>query len=181
MILVNLYGAPGAGKSTGAAYIFARLKMMGVNAELVTEFAKDKVWEENKAVFDNQAYIFGKQYFKISRCADKVDVIVTDSPLLLSLVYNDNPILGEEFNALVRRVARSYNPINFYLTREKDYNPIGRHQTEEESDQKGLEIKQMLDEERIDYTTYPGCDAGYESIVIDVLRELEKREKKSLL
>jgi hypothetical protein len=177
MILVNLYGAPGAGKSTGAAYIFSQLKMAGINCELVTEFAKDKVWEENKAVFDNQAYIFGKQYFKISRCADKVDVIVTDSPLLLSLIYNDNPILGEEFNALVRRVAGSYDSLNFYLTRKKDYNPIGRHQTEEESDQKGVEIKEMLDKERIDYITYPGCDTGYECIVIDVLRKLKEQGK----
>ena len=177
MILVNLFGAPGAGKSTGAAYIFAQLKMAGVNCELVTEFAKDKVWEENKAVFDNQAYIFGKQYFKISRCADKVDVIVTDSPLLLSLIYNENPTLGEEFNMLVRRVHHSYKPLNFYLTREKPYNPVGRHQTEKESDQKGLEIKQMLDDERINYTTYPGTDTGYECVVIDVLRELKRQGK----
>ena len=63
MILVNLYGAPGAGKSSGAAYIFSKLKMAGVNAELVTEFAKDKVYEQSKKVFENQAYIFGKQYF----------------------------------------------------------------------------------------------------------------------
>lgn len=49
-IVVNLFGAPGAGKSTGAAYIFALLKMAGVEAELVTEFAKDKVWEGNTAV-----------------------------------------------------------------------------------------------------------------------------------
>ena len=42
-IVVNLFGAPGAGKSTGAAYIFALLKMAGIEAELVTEFAKDKV------------------------------------------------------------------------------------------------------------------------------------------
>ena len=43
-LVVNLYGAPGSGKSTGAAYIFAKLKMLGVNCELITEFAKDKVW-----------------------------------------------------------------------------------------------------------------------------------------
>ena len=73
MLIVNLYGAPGAGKSTGAAYVFSQLKMHGINAELVTEFAKDKVWEESKAVFQNQAYIFGKQYFRISRVQGKVD------------------------------------------------------------------------------------------------------------
>ena len=53
MILVNLFGAPGAGKSTGAAYIFSQLKMNGINAELVTEFAKDKVWEGSTEVFNN--------------------------------------------------------------------------------------------------------------------------------
>ena len=34
MLVVNLFGAPGAGKSTGAAYIFSKLKMAGINAEL---------------------------------------------------------------------------------------------------------------------------------------------------
>jgi len=38
-IVINLFGVPSAGKSTGAAYIFSQLKMAGVNAELVTEFA----------------------------------------------------------------------------------------------------------------------------------------------
>ena len=42
MIIVNLFGVPGAGKSTGAAYIFSQLKMKGINAELITEFAKEK-------------------------------------------------------------------------------------------------------------------------------------------
>lgn len=44
-LIVNLYGGPGTGKSTGAAYIFSKLKMDGIDAEYVTEFAKDKVWE----------------------------------------------------------------------------------------------------------------------------------------
>ena len=42
-LIMNLYGGPGSGKSTGAAYIFSMLKMVGVDAEYVTEFAKDKV------------------------------------------------------------------------------------------------------------------------------------------
>ena len=93
MIIVNLFGVPGAGKSTGAAYIFSQLKMKGINAELITEFAKDKVWENNEKVFKNQLYLFGKQSFRISRVQDEVDVIVTDSPLLLSILYNQTPIL----------------------------------------------------------------------------------------
>lgn len=169
MILVNLYGAPGAGKSTGAAYIFSQLKMRGINAELVTEFAKDKVWEESKEVFNNQAYIFGKQYFRISRCADKVDVIITDSPLLLSTIYNDNPILGEEFNNVVRNVANSYDSINYYITRVKDYNPKGRFQSEEESDAIADRVKNMLDYEGVEYIEKPGSKASYDEIYEEVL------------
>ena len=169
MILVNLYGAPGAGKSTGAAYIFSQLKMRGINAELVTEFAKDKVWEESKEVFNNQAYIFGKQYFRISRCADKVDVIITDSPLLLSTIYNDNPILGEEFNNVVRNVANSYDSINYYITRVKEYNPKGRFQSEEESDAIANRVKNMLDCEGVEYIEKPGSKASYDEIYEEVL------------
>jgi len=50
MIVVNLLGSPGVGKSTGAAYIFAMLKFRDLNVELITEFAKDKVYEETKEV-----------------------------------------------------------------------------------------------------------------------------------
>ena len=60
MLVVNLFGVPGAGKSTGAAYVFSKLKMKGINAELVTEFAKDIVWENNSRGLKNQEYIFGK-------------------------------------------------------------------------------------------------------------------------
>lgn len=88
----------------GAAYIFSELKMRGINAELVTEFAKDKVWENNDEVFKNQAYIFGKQSYKMSRCRDKVDVIITDSPLPLSIFYNHDKVLDEDFNRTVMNV-----------------------------------------------------------------------------
>lgn len=176
MLLINLYGAPGAGKSTGAAYIFAKLKMAGINAELVTEFAKDKVWEESKAVFDNQAYIFGKQYFRISRVQDKVDVIVTDSPLLLSCYYGkDDPRLGEEFNALVEKVAASYTSLNAFIKRVKPYNSVGRFQTEDESDGIMSELYQFLDQHKVNVKTYSGDIAGYNTVVDDALTLLKQQ------
>lgn len=126
MLIINLFGAPGAGKSTGAAYVFSQLKAAGINAELVTEFAKDKVWEETKAVFENQAYIFGKQYFRISRLVGKVDVAITDSPILLSAFYGKNDqVLGKEFNDLTLKVFNHYDSVNVYVHRVKPYNGAG--------------------------------------------------------
>lgn len=168
MIVVNLFGSPGSGKSTGAAYIFSHLKMLGINAELVTEFAKDKVWENNTEVLNNQMYVFGEQHLRISRCADKVDVIVTDSPLLLSAIYNKSDLLGEEFNDLVAKIAKSYTSVNYFITRSKPYNPIGRLQTESESDIISQDIKELLNKYNIPYSEYPGDVVGYDKICADV-------------
>ncbi len=177
MLVVNLFGTPGAGKSTGAAYIFSNLKMRGINAELVTEFAKDMVWEDNKEVFKNQAYIFGTQSFRISRCQDKVDVIVTDCPLFLTVFYNQSPILGKQFNDVVFSVFNSYNNINYFIDRVKDYNPIGRLQTEKESLALKAPMLQMLKDYKVDFTTIDGSLKGYDLIVEQVSRKLQEKTK----
>ena len=175
MIIVNLFGVPGAGKSTGAAYIFSQLKMKGINAELITEFAKDKVWENNEKVFKNQLYLFGKQSFRISRVQDEVDVIVTDSPLLLSILYNQTPILGENFNQLVYDVFNSYNNINYLIKRTKPYNPAGRLQTEEESNALAEPLISLLKKENINYKEITGDIKGYDKIVQEVLNIKETK------
>lgn len=172
-IVVNIFGVPGAGKSTGAAYVFAALKMQGVNAELVTEYAKDKVWEENGEAFKNQAFLFGKQSYRMSRCAGKVDVIVTDSPLPLSILYNNDVRLGENFNASVMDVFNSYRNLNFFLNRVKPYNPAGRLQTEEESDALGEPLKNLLKTREIYYKEAPGDKQGYDWIVQEVMDALK--------
>ena len=173
-IIVNLFGAPGAGKSTGAAYIFSKIKMAGVNAELVTEFAKDKVWEESKEVFNNQIYIFGKQSFKISRVMNKVDVIITDSPIILSSFYNSDEMIQEELDALVMKTFNSYNNMNYFIERVKPYQEKGRFQTEAESDQIADEVSILLDEKEVDYEVIAGDTEGYDYIVEQILHKLGK-------
>jgi pantothenate kinase len=39
--IINVYGGPGAGKSTSAAYLYYLLKVAGKNVELVREYVKD--------------------------------------------------------------------------------------------------------------------------------------------
>lgn len=123
MLTVNLYGAPGAGKSTGAAYIFSQLKMRGVNAELVTEFAND-------------------------------------------------PVLGEEFDRLVTKVAKSYDSLNVFINRTKPYNGAGRFQTEAESDELSCELHEFLVAHDVACQRYNGDKAGYDTLVADILERL---------
>ena len=166
---INFFGAPGAGKSTLAAYVFAKLKMMGVNCELVSEFAKDKVWENNNEALSNQIYIFAKQYYRISRCADKVDVIVTDSPLFLSPFYNKDPDIDAPLKELAFKIANKYNNLNYFIRRVKKYNPVGRLQTEAESNEYGIRIKDMLKGFNINYREIDGDLMSADIVVQDVI------------
>lgn len=175
-IVINLFGAPGSGKSTGAAFIFSQLKMRGVNCELITEYAKDKTWEKNMEALSCQEYIFGKQSFRMKRCRDKVDVIITDSPLPLGIFYNTNPVLGEHYENLVLDVFNTYENMNYALVRDKPYNPIGRNQTEAESDEIGDRIQFFLEDHDIPYTLGLGSERFYNFIIADVLLALRARK-----
>ena len=170
-IVINLSGPPGAGKSTAAAYVFSKLKQLGVNAELVTEFAKDKTWEHNQLALQCQEYVFGKQSYKMARCRDQVDVIVVDSPLPLGLIYNNNPALDEHFEKLVMNVFNTYENINFYINRVKPYNPKGRNQTAKESDALGEVIKQLYNRLGIKYIIVNGNKRGQKEIIKTFVKE----------
>ena len=171
--LINLFGPPGAGKSTLAAFVFAKLKMMGINCELVTEFAKDKVWEKNNEALSNQIYIFAKQYYRITRCVGKVDVIITDSPLFLSPFYNKDPDIDEPLKELVAKIVAKYDNLNYFLRRVKKYNPVGRLQTEAESNEYGIHIKDMLKSFGIKFREIDGDLMSADMIVQDVIEKLD--------
>jgi GTPase SAR1 family protein len=178
-LVVNLFGVPSAGKSTLAAYIFSQLKMANVNAELVTEFAKDKVWENNSEVFkpDNQCYLFSKQLFRMNRVADKVEVMITDSPLPLCILYNKSEILGENFNRMCMSCFNSFTNFNYLLTRDRPYNPKGRWQTEEESDALKKPLVDLLTKYDIGYIEKPGNMKTGDYIVNEIINALSNQSE----
>ena len=152
MIVVNLFAGPGSGKSTTCAGVFAKLKLAGVNCEMALEYAKDKVWEESNKVLDDQIYVFGKQLHRIFRLKDKVDVVITDSPILLSIIYDKTG--NKYFSDLVLNQFNNFDNRNYFIERTTVYNPKGRLQTEDEA----KEIDKVLLDHLKD------CNIEYDSV-----------------
>lgn len=170
-IIINLFGGPGTGKSTVAAEVFSKLKRNGVNAEYVNEYMKDKAWEYDDVpteykpkIFAWQEYIFAKQFKKIRQC-NSVDVIVTDSPTLLGLIYMDKDYDLPAMRNVIVEAHNLHTSINIFLNRVKPYNPKGRFQTETEAIQKDKEIKSMLQENNINFICLDACDTVSDIIV----------------
>lgn len=141
LTVVNLYGGPGTGKSTTAAGLFFLLKIQGVNCELSREFAKDLVWGERTHLFDQQAFVYTEQARRLRELVGKVDIAVTDSPLLMSLVYGTPP---RGLRELVRQERDRYLEFDVLLYRVKDYQQAGRTQNEEEAVKVDDEVRRQL-------------------------------------
>jgi ABC-type oligopeptide transport system ATPase subunit len=164
-IMINIYGGPGCGKSTTAAGVFALLKIHKIECELVTEFAKDLTWENRQKTLENQLYILAKQYHKVWRLPNDLEVIVTDSPIIFSGLYSDDPIIKD----LSLHYFNKQTNMNFFLDRVKEYNPIGRNQTEEEAKELDRKNLKLLQDENLDYTIVPGNYEGINIITNTIL------------
>ncbi len=156
MRICNLFGAPGSSKSTSAAALFYLCKSAQIKVELVTEYAKQLTYAERQNTLKDQLYILAKQNAKLEILKDKgLDWVITDSPLLLSLVYTPKNYMPS-FPKLILETFHRYDNVNFLLKRAKPYATYGRSQTEGESDQLGVTIKWVLDKNKIPYHELPG-------------------------
>lgn len=171
-LVVNFIAPPGSGKSTIAAEVFAKLKWMSIDCELVTEFAKELVWEERNETFKDEIYIFAKQFHRLFRIKNKVKVIITDRPIILSAFYNIKYGNGqfETLNDLVLEQHNKFNNINFFLNRKKQYNSNGRNQTEEESNVISIEIKEMLNQYKIPFLTIDAVEDNID-LIIEIIKD----------
>jgi len=166
-LVVNLMAGPGAGKSTMASTIFSELKWRGVESEIVTEFAKDLVWEKRHYTFKNQIYMFGEQHHRIFRLLGQVNVIVVDSPLLLTPIYDTSH--NESLETLAVGEHNSVNSYNIFLRRVKDYNPNGRNQTLDQAIEKDEEILRLLNKHNVPFEVVDATRSSAVSIVEKII------------
>lgn len=184
-IVINLIGGPGTGKTTFATNLFTKMKQKGISCEFVEEFAKGLVWEGREFALKDQLYIFANQNHNLLRVKGKVNVIITDSPLLLSIYYNS--ILPNEyklkegvFNKFVLNTFNSFENLVYLMQRNFDYVKEGRYQSEEESTVIQKEIESILKKENIEYEKIYGNEESLNKIVsiVEVLLSAYKKDSK---
>lgn len=157
-----------------AAKLFAMLKEHGIECELVTEYAKDAVWEHRKQIFQCQPYIFGKQLYKIFRIQNQVDVIVTDSPIILSATYDCEQDI--DFKKYILKWFNKFNNLNFYLNRVVPFNPKGRNEkTLEEAKNVDKKLLHFLNNNHITYKKVRGDDIGCKEIFDIIINKINKK------
>lgn len=149
--VINFFPGPGAGKSTMASALFAELKFRNRSVELVQEYVKSGEWEGRTGkIRECQDYIFAKQHFRMRVLEGEVEFIITDAPLLLSLVYGDQNYLPSP-PKVAREAHDRFHNFNFFVERTKDYVQKGRSQTPEQARDLDLRISEMLRQQNISY------------------------------
>lgn len=152
--IINLFGGPGIGKSSIASGLTYKLKKKHITCDNPYEFPKLLAWDENHSAIRDQLYVLANQHRGIVKSYGKVDYIILDSPILLSLTYrnyyksNEYPatLYGKTFDNLVLETFNQYENINILLERgEGNHNEKERYQSLDESKEldKAIELSMI--------------------------------------
>jgi hypothetical protein len=153
--IINLYAGPSAGKSTKSAELFVEMKKRNFKVEYITEIAKSLVYGKDATKLSDQLLVFALQNHEIYKLVGQVDYVISDSPLLLSLVYHKPDSLYDflQFKEIVQHTNGKYTNIDIFLERgDYPFESYGRLHNEDESKRLDHEILSMLDVLELPYT-----------------------------
>lgn len=157
---ITLVGGAGTGKTTIASLLFAELKLLGKNVDLIPEVVRDKIFEEKISDLNDQYHISKKQYDKYWSRNGKVEFVVSDTSLINGIYYNKyncNNVSNENktFKSIIKWF-HMFNNIVIYVKRGShyEYDSTGRVHSFEESLHADEELLKCLDKNRIDYITF---------------------------
>lgn len=167
MYKIAIVGAPGCGKSTLASEIYTKCKKQGYNIELVREYIRElfSIGWKPETIAD-QYYIMQKQHEREQNVHDDVDIIVTDSPIILPFYYGKqlyngtlhDMIIYSELQSMFMQHMQYYDFI-IMLERSHEYVEDGvREQSEEESNKVHEDLMQLMSFYHIEQTVYGDYD-----------------------
>lgn len=167
MLVVNLCGGAGCGKSTTRAGLFHLLKLQGIVCEEAIEHVKQQVYAENKYIFTDQLMILAEQSKILKQLDGKVWIAVSDSPLFLSSIYGRSN--SKAFNKVVLEEFNRFNNLNILLHRTMPYQGIGRHGDKASAIKIDGDVKVFMDHQGIPYHVVAG-DENAPSFILEIIK-----------
>ncbi len=146
MKVINLFAAPGTGKTTTGQILSGLLSMADYKVELIPEFAKFATLAKNHAALSDQIYMFGKQENRLNVLEKAgLDYVIMDGPLPIALLFQPEGYFSC-YEPLVMEVFRSYDNVNFYLRKNPQlaYKAHGRNESETEAGALDLRLRGLL-------------------------------------
>ncbi len=182
-LVINLFAGPSAGKTTAALELTAALKKKGFNVEYVSEYAKELVLENKTELLKNQVHVTDEQYHRLDRLRKSgVQIIVTDSPVLLGKVYGEGRI-SQEYGEKILTYHNSFNNFNLFVNRGDTFQTEGRVHNLEQSKELDAKITDMLQDSKIffGYYNHDEIDKTVERITTTFsrLNKLEETTEKN--
>ncbi len=191
--VVEIWGGPGAGKSTTRAALFARLKLMiaadalggKLSVEEVTEEAKAVTWQlghwtegpvpsevKRRALSQRQAVLFGAQFDRLARLRGQADLVISDSPLALSKVYADRALYpADAWGKVIDAHYAHLEVLHVWCRRVKPYETRGRNETEAQARHIDDLLRPVWSETRGTHCEVDG-DEGAPDKILGTLRQL---------
>lgn len=162
MLVINLLGEPGVGKSATSSGVFYELSVNGFRSEVVNEVAKGFAWETPKdpstgkalvhPIFGQQISLLGEQNRWLERVNNQREIAVMECPLIMTAIYQPDNYL-KSFTPLVLEQFNKYNNVNILIERNHRFDPEGRVHTEDDSLEVRSKLVSFLKEHNIPYVT----------------------------
>lgn len=169
-LVINLIGGPCSGKSTVAAELFSRLKKMGIKSELVSEYVKDRIYDNHDSVINDQIFLFAQELHQLKNKIGKVDVIVHDGSFINNIIYKNEE--NKNFDNLIVSEYCKFNNLDFFIKRGNiEFEEYGRIHNLKQSKELDKIIKETYDNYELSYIEVESRDA-VDKIIPIILKKL---------
>ncbi len=158
--VINVIGGPGCDKSLITSAIIVYLKLREQTIEVIPDFAKSLVWQQNFEVLKNQYFIAQRQFEMLSLLDGQVKFLITECSLPQVLYYNENYLDNicdiEKTRKQILEWYNQCNNINIFVERgDRKYIRTGRFQDEEHARAIDRGMLELLKREELPYTVLP--------------------------
>lgn len=151
MILFNIWGTPGSGKTTTAAALFLAFKRAHRHVELVGEQARWHMQNGSTCMLEDNQFVVSALQFEKVKSLERVgcEVAIAECPFQQGSLYDEHLIYHNELKALLKKCAdyfslNGHGTYNVFVERAHAYRAGERRETEEHAKSFEPKIRDLI-------------------------------------